>query len=289
MLSHIIKQQLYQALKLNIQTVEAIHGGCISQAYKISDKTGKTYFVKINTSAPPELFAKEAHGLNELQLAGAFKIPEVLAVSSHFIILEFIPSGKPVAHFFEHFGRHLAQLHLYKAMNFGFYEANFIGSSIQENVPTNHEKNNWAAFYFNKRILFQLRLAEQRGNATPALVQGIANLENKIENILAGSEERPSLLHGDLWSGNYLTNAGGYASLIDPAVYYGHREADLAMTKLFGGFSPSFYKSYEETYPLPAGYKFREQVYHLYHVLNHFNLFGKTYYNRAIEILKGYE
>ena len=126
------------------------------------------------------------------------------------------------------------------------------------------------------------------GNSTPELRKAISKLEERIEEIIGDSEEKPSLLHGDLWSGNFMVNENGETVLIDPAVYYGHREADLGMTKLFGGFSNEFYKSYNETYPLKDGYEYRENIYKLYHVLNHLNLFGGGYYSQAISLIKFY-
>ncbi|NWF49767.1 MAG: fructosamine kinase family protein, partial [Ignavibacteriaceae bacterium] len=162
------------------------------------------------------------------------------------------------------------------------------GSNPQINIPDEKEKLNWTLFYFNKRILFQLQLAERFGNATEELRKAISKLEDKIEDIIKGSEEKPSLLHGDLWSGNYMVDENGNAVLIDPAVYYGHREADLGMTKLFGGFSSEFYRAYNETYPLEDGYEYRENIYKLYHVLNHLNLFGGGYYSQALSLIKYY-
>lgn len=143
-------------------------------------------------------------------------------------------------------------------------------------------------FYYNKRLLFQYRLAERNGYATAALRNGISKLESRIHTILSGSEELPCLLHGDLWSGNFLCDSLGNPVLIDPAVYYGHREADLAMTRLFGGFPETFYRAYDKEYPLAAGYFYREGLYKLYHVLNHLNLFGTGYLGEAESILKFY-
>ncbi|MBF0239412.1 MAG: fructosamine kinase family protein, partial [SAR324 cluster bacterium] len=125
--------------------------------------------------------------------------------------------------------------------------------------------------------------------ASPEMIRGFAKLESAIHKILGGTDEPPSLLHGDLWSGNFLTDDSGEPCLIDPAVYYGHREADLAMTSLFGGFSNEFYQSYQETFPLIADYEYREPLYQLYHVMNHLNLFGSGYYGQALSILKFYQ
>src|SRR3990170_4265627 len=129
---------------------------------------------------------------------------------------------------------------------------------------------------------------KKNGNVNSNFRKCFNQLENKIENILSGKIEKPSLLHGDLWAGNYLVDENGRVCLIDPAVYYGNREADLAMTKLFGGFTKEFYDSYNELYPLEDGYEYRENIYKLYHVLNHLNLFGSGYYQQALSLIKFY-
>jgi fructosamine-3-kinase len=269
-----------------IGSVQSLAGGCISNAYKIKFESGTTAFLKMNSQG--DMFRKEANGLNELAKAEAIRVPKVILCEDDFILLEFIAQGSRVKTFFRDFGINFAKLHQYKDESFGFYEDNYIGSSIQKNIPDQNEKNNWTEFYFNKRILFQYRLAEKNGYASFELKDGIKMLEDKIETILEGSEELPALLHGDLWSGNFIADESGNACLIDPAVYYGHREADLAMTKLFGGFSREFYYSYNEFFPLKSGYEYRENIYKLYHIMNHLNLFGTGYYSHAIELIRSY-
>ena len=259
---------------------------------------GSNYFLKYNPSTSNDMFIKEANGLKELSKANAIRIPEVLSFDEDYILLEYILTGNknlPAAmlwqagkNFFEEFGRSFAEMHKFTSDNFGFYEDNYIGSNPQKNIPVENEKASWVTFYFNKRILFQLQLAEKLGNSTDALRKGISKLENKIEEIIGGKAEKPSLLHGDLWSGNYMVDENGDAVLIDPAVYYGHREADLGMTKLFGGFSSEFYRAYNETFPLEDGCEYRENIYKLYHVLNHLNLFGGGYYSQALSVIKFY-
>ncbi len=133
-----------------------------------------------------------------------------------------------------------------------------------------------------------MQLAENNSYSDSRLRKAFSHIENNIENILTGSEEPPALLHGDLWSGNYMCSKNSEPVIIDPAVYYGHREADLAMTKLFGGFSHEFYDAYNKSYPLKDGYEYRENIYILYHVLNHLNLFGQGYYRQAIELMEYY-
>ncbi len=269
-----------------IESVQSLSGGCISDAYKINFASGLTAFLKTNSER--SMFRKEANGLNELAKAQAIRSPKVILCEDDFILLEFIAQGNRSKTFFKDFGINFAKLHQFKGESFGFYEDNFIGSSVQKNIPDQNEKDNWAEFYFNKRILFQYRLAEKNGYASPELTGGIKMLEEKLEIILKGSEEPPALLHGDLWSGNYIADEYGNACLIDPAVYYGHREADLAMTKLFGGFSEEFYRSYDEYFPLKPGYEYRQNIYKLYHIMNHLNLFGTGYYSRAVELIRSY-
>lgn len=283
-----IKIRLEEKLGKKIKSFSSLSGGCISDAYKLVTDNGSAFFLKYNSGSSYDMFIKEANGLKELSKANSIRIPEVLSFNGDYILLEFISSGNKKKNFFEEFGRKFAEMHKYTAIEFGFYEDNYIGSNPQKNISEEKEKTNWVNFYFNKRILYQLQLAEKIGNSTSELRKGISKLEEKIDGIIGGCSEKPSLLHGDLWGGNYMVDENGNAVLIDPAVYYGHREADLGMTKLFGGFSTEFYKSYNETFPLDDGYEDRENIYKLYHVLNHLNLFGGGYYSQAISLIKFY-
>lgn len=283
-----IKLRIEGKLNSKIKSFSSLSGGCISDAYKVTTIDGSNFFLKYNSFASNDMFIKEANGLKELAKANAIRIPDVLSFDEDYILLEFITTGSRKKNFFEDFGRSFSEMHKYTSNEFGFYEDNYIGSNPQKNIPDEKEKTNWVRFYFNKRILFQYHLAENLGNSTDALRKGISKLEDKIEDIIGGSEEKPSLLHGDLWGGNYIVDENGNAVLIDPAVYYGHREADLGMTKLFGGFSSEFYRAYNETFPLEDGYDYRENIYKLYHVLNHLNLFGGGYYSQALSLIKFY-
>jgi len=282
-----IKQLVEAKLSVKIKSYVSLSGGCISDSYKITTNDNSNFFLKINPSASNDMFFKEANGLIELEKASAIRIPKVLASDKDYIILEFIASGNKKKNFFEDFGKNFAKMHKHTSDNFGFYEDNYIGSNPQKNIPTEKEKKDWISFYFNNRILFQLHLADNLGNSTDELRKGISKLENKIESIIK-TLEKPSLLHGDLWGGNYMVDENGSAVLIDPAVYYGNREADIGMTKLFGGFSSEFYTAYNEEFPLEDGYKYRENIYKLYHVLNHLNLFGGGYYLQALSLIKFY-
>jgi len=287
-LSNKIKSKIEKELNSKIIDSQSLSGGCISNAYKIKTNSGEIYFLKYNSSLSGDIFIKEAHGLQELNKAEVIKIPKVICYDEEYILLEQITSADKQKNFSEDFGSKFALLHKFTNEVYGFYENNYIGSNPQVNISEENEKNNWTKFYFNKRILFQLQLAEEIDNSTPELRKAIAELENKIDSIVDDNGERPSLLHGDLWGGNYLIDKNGFACLIDPAVYYGNREADLAMTKLFGGFDSRFYEAYNEVFPLADGYEYRENIYKLYHVLNHLNLFGGGYYSQAMNLIRYY-
>ena len=203
-------------------------------------------------------------------------------------MLEFIEQGPKPENFFREFGAVFAQMHRYTAAYYGFFEDNFIGSTPQYNMAEGTERTNWAEFYTSKRLLPQINLAKQNGLLSSALNHKLEQLFVKIPEILKGSEEPPTLLHGDLWGGNFLCDKQGKVVLIDPAAYYGHREADLAMTKMFGGFSPEFYKSYQQHFPLAPRWEYRENLYLLYHQLNHLNLFGSSYLDGSFRLIDYY-
>ena len=265
----------------------SVGGGCIADSRKITTESGREFFLK-SMNPGNHIFHCEANGLKELDKAQALRVPSVVATTDDFLLLEYISQGVRTNDFFEKFGQKLARLHRFRAGYFGFFEDNYIGATSQLNIPDAREAQDWTAFYFNKRLLFQYKLVERNGFASPRLKNGFMKLESSIDSILKGSEEQPCLLHGDLWGGNYLCDENGEAVLIDPAVYYGHREADLAMTRLFGGFPVAFYESYHCEYPLPADWKYRENIYKLYHVMNHLNLFGTGYLQEAEQLLNFY-
>jgi protein-ribulosamine 3-kinase len=282
-----IKAKIEGKLGEKILSITSLSGGCISNAYRITSQDKTNYFLKYNSAVSNDMFIKEANGLKELIKSKAIRIPEVLEFGKDYILLEYINSGNRKKNFSEEFGQRFANMHKFTSESFGYFEDNYIGSNIQKNIPDEQEKVDWVSFYFNKRILFQLQLAEKFGNATEELRGGISKLEDRINQIIT-TGDKPSLLHGDLWSGNYMIDENGSAVLIDPAVYYGHREADLGMTKLFGGFGADFYEAYNESFPLEDGYEYRENIYKLYHVLNHLNLFGGSYYSQAMSLIKYY-
>jgi protein-ribulosamine 3-kinase len=282
-----LKHQLEEQLNEEIVNSNSVSGGCIADSRRIQTKSGKKYFVKTH-SGSKGMFLKEANGLKELSLPNAIRIPKVIHAADNYLLLEHIEQGSKMAGFFSHFGEQFATMHRYTNKSFGFFEDNYIGSTPQINSANVEQQKNWPEFYYQKRILQQLYFAEQNGYATSELSSLVAKLENTIEHILEGSEEPPTLLHGDLWGGNYLCDIENSAVLIDPAVYYGHREADLAMTHMFGGFSSEFYDAYNSAYPLKEGWQYREGIYLLYHYMNHLNLFGNSYYSQCIQLLSKY-
>ncbi len=258
----------------------AVGGGSISRAARVEGPDGP-FFLKFGPSTPPGMFAAEAEGLEALACAASgLVVPRVLAVDAAWIALEWLEPAPRAAGFGERLGRGLATLHR-STGTWGWERDNFIGSLPQENTPA----ATWAEFWWTRRLEPQLRRARTLGRL-PAQERDWERLRDALPRLLAPAEEDgPSLLHGDLWSGNYMATARGPA-LVDPATYRGHREADLAMTELFGGFGADFYAAYEEAWPLRPGYREeRRAVYQLYYLLVHVTLFGGAYVQRTAELL----
>lgn len=278
-------KKIESALNTRIISSSGLGGGCIGNAQKVKTEPGELLFIKSYPGEEEQIIRNEANGLKELGKSKAVKVPEVLYFDDEFIILEYIESGRPSKSFWEDFGREFAQMHRFNGDQFGFFENNFIGANPQINQPYS---NSWKDFYFENRLLYQFKLAERNGFADGQFRKAFANVEDKLDSILEGSEEKPSVLHGDLWSGNYMVGSEGNAVIIDPAVYYGHREADLAMTELFGRFGQDFYDAYDEEFPLPDGHRYRSNIYKLYHIMNHLNLFGSGYYSQSVRLMNCY-
>jgi fructosamine-3-kinase len=248
-------------------------GGCINRGFALTGSDGRKYFAKLNDADRLDMFAAEADGLGDLAAAAAIRVPRPIAhgcsSNSAYLILEWLNIGGPERP--AELGRQLALLHGHSQDTFGWRRDNHIGSTPQRNAPM----SDWVAFYRTQRLSPQLQLA-QRNAAPRALLHQGERLLERLDGFFPGYVPIPSLLHGDLWGGNH-GYTHGEAVLFDPAVYYGDREADLAMTELFGGFSAVFYAAYREAWPLDPGYRVRKHLYNLYHVLNHFNLFGGGY------------
>jgi protein-ribulosamine 3-kinase len=264
--------------------LRAVGGGSINKAFCISTKKAN-YFVKENDALRyPGMFEAEKIGLEWLGKSGGPKVPVVIATitcgDTAFLIMQWIEAGKRSKDQAYGFGCRLAVLHQNTSSQFGFHMNNYIGSLSQNNGF--HKSG--PDFFIENRIQPQAALAFTSGYLPLSEQHNFEKLYRNIPNEIP--EETPALLHGDLWSGNYLTGPDGEAWLIDPAVYFGHREADLAMTKLFGGFEAPFYEGYQEVFPLTAGWKDRIDLFNLYPLLVHLNLFGSGYLNQVITVLR---
>ena len=264
-----------------VQNAQAVHGGDISQAFKLSDDS-RSFFVKTQAAIRLGWFEAEAAGLAALDAAHAVRVPRVVchgvAAGQAYLVLEHLllkPHGDAAQ-----LGRLLARQHRVSATQFGGPRDNWIGATPQPN-PQNE---NWIGFWRDQRLGFQLRLAAKNGYGGALQADGDALLP-RLDAFFDGYMPVPSLLHGDLWGGNHGYLADGAPVIFDPAVYFGDRECDLAMTELFGGFAPEFYAAYREAWPLDAGYVVRKTLYNLYHVLNHANLFGGSHVGQAARMI----
>ena len=268
-----------------------ISGGDINDAYHLYLSNGENLFIKINANAKDDFFAAEKAGLEALHKAGAVT-PSVIAYgktkdNQSYLLLNYVRNSRPKRTYWEDLGHMLAQVHCAPVekitgnSRFGFSADNYIGQTRQKNTRT----DSWIEFFRNSRLKVQIELAA--GYFDKDDRQRCQNLLDNLDKYLV-EPEFPSLIHGDLWSGNVMPDQNGSPMLIDPAVYIGHHEADIAMTELFGGFSPEFYDAYHEIIPKESGYAERRDLYNLYHLLNHLNLFGRSYLTAVRRILKRY-
>jgi fructosamine-3-kinase len=276
----------YTDQEVTITGESHLGGGCINNAQRIDTSVGP-FFLKHNPSPLPRMFEREAEGLRALHAVGEIAVPEPIAFSNGgsdhppFLLTTYIATGRKASGFSEDFGRRFARMHKNgTGKQFGFDNDNYIGATPQPNGWM----DNWVEFFRVRRLGFQLKLAEKNGFGGELQRSG-GKLLDKLDQLIATPDEPPTLLHGDLWGGNYMVGSDGQAFLIDPAVYYGHREADLAMTHLFGGFDSTFYRAYNEEYPLAPGSSERQEIYTLYHLLNHLNLFGGGYLDGCLSII----
>ncbi len=257
----------------------AVGGGSINECVRWPSPEGPL-FVKLAAVDRLSMFEAEADGLRELASAKAVRVPHVLGCGvggdRAFLALEWIEFGGSSARCESLLGERLARQHRVVASEFGWHRDNTIGSTPQHNTPD----RDWVRFFTQRRLAFQLSLAERNGFGGRLTDRG-ALLCERVNAFFEGYRPVPSLLHGDLWGGNWAADASGQPVIFDPAVYFGDREADIAMTRLFGGFGASFYAAYEATWPLEPGADERCTLYNLYHVLNHLNLFGGGYLGQA--------
>ncbi|HIG65978.1 MAG TPA: fructosamine kinase family protein [Methyloprofundus sp.] len=274
-------RQIEQATEenFNCQKVIAMHGGDINQVYQLQGAE-KSYFVKLNRAELLVMFEVEALGLQELAQTKTLRIPETICYGingSHaFLVLEYVALKSANSTTQRQLGKQLVQLHQTRQDYFGWHHDNFIGSHTQKNTRA----GDWVTFWQNQRLQAQLQMAADNGY-TGKVQQLGEQLYHYIPDFFSSYQPQASLLHGDLWSGNAASDSSGHAIIYDPACYYGDREADIAMTELFGGFGTDFYAAYNEHWALDADYKARKTLYNLYHILNHLNLFGSGYLRQA--------
>lgn len=284
-----LRQALARALGATVTEARPLGGGDINDAFAVQLADGREVFVKTRPGADPRMFPCEARGLGWLAAAGALPVPRVLAVSHadapdpRFLALEMLRPGRRRRDYDEALGRGLAALHRAGAPGFGLDHDNFIAVLPQDNTPC----DTWSDFYAARRLLPQVRVAVDRGRAPASWVQDFERLAASLDQ-LAGPPEPPARLHGDLWGGNLHADAHGDPVLIDPAVYGGHREVDLAMLALFGGVSRRMYDAYDEAHPLDPGWGGRVPLYQLYPLLVHVNLFGMSYGGQVERALRRY-
>lgn len=258
-------------------------GGDINEVFQLTGQFGSVVMKLKRETGFSDLFSKEAKGLEVLKSSSEIlQVPKVLSLHPHgkALILEHLETIPGGPNFWENFGRGLAKLHRHSSPSFGWDQDNYIGSLPQINTPT----EDWADFYANTRIRPLARQADKL--LGPDLLKSLDKLSQRFSNLFP--PEAPALLHGDLWSGNFIPR-GSTAALIDPAVYFGSREMDLAMSRLFGGFSPSFFNTYQEEFPLEPGWEQRVELCQLYPLLVHVNLFGSGYVSQVADIVRTYE
>ncbi|MBO6219772.1 MAG: fructosamine kinase family protein [Treponema sp.] len=288
---------------VKIARTDRVSGGDINKSYALTLTTGDRIFMKANAKENAAFFTAEAACLSAIAETGAIGTPHLLCtgtddgeeVGYSFLLMDFIESGKKRADYFETFARELAAMHkavtesflsLESAENagtkqFGFFQNNFIGARTQDNTPT----ADWISFFRDRRLIPQFKAADRYFSDSDRALN--TKLLDNLEKFLT-EPEKPSLLHGDLWGGNVLADKNGKAILIDSAAYVGHAEADLAMTELFGGFPPAFYDAYKKESKMQDGYEDRRDLYNLYHLLNHLNMFGASYLNPVQSIVAEY-
>ncbi len=276
---------------VSVKKRQSLSGGDINDAYRLVLSNGEDAFLKLNRNAPKDFFTAEANGLKAMSETGS-NVPNVLvygntADNTKFLILSYEEKCNRSSDYWESLGRMLAKMHRTNTKGFtqnglyGFYENNFIGATRQVNTPNSV----WIDFFRDERLGFQMKLANHYFDKDDRRL--CRRLLDRLPDLLI-EPVFPSLLHGDLWSGNVMPDSHGKPMPIDPAVYVGHHEADIAMTELFGGFAPAFYDAYYEIIPRESEYADRRDIYNLYHLLNHLNLFGGSYLSSVRRILQRY-
>jgi fructosamine-3-kinase len=276
-----IKSKIEAHFDEKIINFKSQSGGDINDAAIITLESGDSYFLKWNTNASTSMFHTEAKGLKLLSDAKtSLLIPKILLSGKDFLLLSVIKTGTKTTNSDLEFGMELAKLHHCSASEFGLDHDNFIGKLPQ----SNSSHTDWEDYFITERIEPQIKMGVDSGKFSTDLIKKTDNLHSIIESTFP--KEAPALLHGDLWSGNYMYSEGGVVSIYDPAVYFGHREMDISMTRLFGGFSAEFYEGYTSVFPLAEDFEQRISLCNLYPILVHANLFGGGYTHRASDILR---
>jgi fructosamine-3-kinase len=272
-----IEQAIHQPFA--ILNTRPVSGGCINETFILEGKAN-SYFIKINQCELLSMFEAEFSGLAEIAQSGTVKVPQPIVygvfADKAFLVLEMISLTPGNSQSDTQLGHQLAALHKTRQAFFGWHQNNTIGSTDQ----INQSSENWISFFLDNRLNFQVSLAEQN-NCGSKLIQSAEKLSESLDMFFNNYSPHPSLLHGDLWSGNAAVTHQGQPIIYDPACYYGDRETDIAMTELFGGFGSCFYAAYNEAYALDPDYRVRKTLYNLYHILNHLNLFGSSYLHQA--------
>jgi fructosamine-3-kinase len=281
-----VRAELERILHGAVVEASRLGGGSINDAFRVTFADGRVVFVKTHANPPPGMFEAEASGLRWLEEPNVIRVPRVLAFSDRrpaYLALEMLTPAKRRSSFDEELGRALAALHSFGSPSFGLDHDNFIGRLPQSNAPA----ADWPTFYWESRLEPQLRLACDRSLVGPSLRARFEALRRDLPE-LVGPDEPPARLHGDLWGGNLHVDEAGAPCLIDPAVYGGHREVDLAMMRLFGGFGQRVFAAYDEAFPLAPGASERIDLYQLYPLLVHVNLFGGSYVGSVDSALSSY-
>lgn len=278
---------LFEQLPIHPTGIDPVPGGGINKAFRIQTPEGP-FFLKIHPATPhPDLLEREAAGLNLLNTCRSLTIPQPVANGIagpwQYLLLEWCDRGAPAQDAQARLGASIAHLHRMTSTRFGLETDNYIGDLPQINTPL----ATWAEFYGTCRIQPLVKILADRGHLSTRELQAANRLCTRLDTLFP--EEPPGLLHGDLWSGNYMINPTGYASLFDPAVYYGHREMDIGMSRLFGGFSDAFYQGYQQVYPLQAGWDKRLRYTQLYPLAVHAILFQGPYISQVREILREFD
>jgi len=276
----------HSAKPVKIHGISSVGGGSINDAFRLETSVGN-FFVKVNSASRyPRMFEKESLGLKMLSATQTLSVPDIIAVgevaNDSFLLLSFIESRPQTSNFWPQFGEQLADLHRHSSPTFGLDHDNYIGSLIQHN--NTHET--WADFFREERLEPQLKQARDHGRVDSEVSRAFQRFYLQLDQLFP--TEPPALLHGDLWSGNFMSGNQGEPVIIDPAVYFGHREMDLAMSQLFGGFSSQFYEAYHAAFPLENGWKKRLDYCNLYPLMVHVNLFGGGYLGSVKSILRSF-